>query len=266
MPKIKVSDIEMNYEVEGEGEPLLILSGWVKITASAERFRRIFGSSYRMIRPEHRGMGQTDAPDAPYAIEMLAADLNGLLERLDLRQVRLLGGGGMGAQVAIVLASRHPDKVRSLMLGAPIVKVDPFARELLRFWCDLYRVSPQLWARDISLHEYAAKTWNDRPEVIHKAITARIADNPFGTPAVYEKLTAAYIAFDASDFLPRIACPTLVTCGGAEDRITGPRYAKEVHSRIPGATLHVFEDAAHGYQTEAFEQFSQVARDWFART
>ncbi|KLU21791.1 hypothetical protein EOS_34055 [Caballeronia mineralivorans PML1(12)] len=268
MPKVKVSDIQMYYEEMGdpEGEPLLVTSGWSKIATATERYRKIFGNQYRLIRNEHRGMGSTDAPDGPYSITQLADDLNGLLEHLDLRNLRVLAGGGMGSLVGIALAATYPERVRSLVLGAPSVKADNFMRSLYYYWRDLYNVSPELWARDITLSDYTRETWNERPEIIEKALAGRINDDPFARPEIYGWLLDAYTSFDATDYLPRIACPTLVVCGGFEDRPTGPEYAREVYARIPGAKLHIIQNAAHAYQGERTEEFAKVVNTWFERT
>lgn len=203
-----------------------------KIATATERYRKIFGNRYRLIRNEHRGMGSTDAPDGPYSIMQLADDLNGLLEHLDRRGLRVLAGGGMGSLVGIALAATYPEKVRSLVLGAPSVNADNFMRSLYYYWRDLYNVSPELWPRDITLSDYTREPWNERPEIIKKALTGHINDDPFSRPEIYNWLLDVYTGFDAPDYLPCIACPTLVVCGGFEDRPTGPEYAREVRDNL----------------------------------
>ena len=65
MPKAKVSDIEMYYEENGEGGPLLITSGWSHAERAFRHHRDLLASKYRCIRHEHRGIGNTDATDGP---------------------------------------------------------------------------------------------------------------------------------------------------------------------------------------------------------
>ena len=117
MPKVKVSDIEVYYEEAGQGEPLIIVTGWARAERAFSRHVDWFSQHYRCIRHDKRGIGQS--PDAPYSIKMMADDLDGLMGHLDLRNSRVLGGGGMGALVAMELAINHADRVRSLVLGSP---------------------------------------------------------------------------------------------------------------------------------------------------
>ncbi len=128
MPHATVSDIEMYYETYGDGEPLLITSGWARAERAHVHHRDLFAEHYLCIRHDHRGMGRSGAPDYPYTTQMMGDDLAGLLDHLALDKVRVLGGGGMGGLIAAQLAINHPDRVRSLFIGAGCAKADNFLR------------------------------------------------------------------------------------------------------------------------------------------
>ena len=262
MPRAKVSDIEMYYEENGEGGPLLITSGWSHAERAFRHHRDLLASKYRCIRHEHRGIGNTDAPDGPYTTKMMGDDLNGLLEHLKLSNVRVLGGGGMGALVALQLAIHHPDKVRSLFLGSPAAKVDEFFKEVLLVWKELRRVDKMLWCREANLWCYTPQTYNTQTDVALGAAKVRFEDNAFRTDEAFDCIVDAYIDHDVTDDLHKIQCPTLVTTGGWEDFISGPRFAREVYVRIPGAKLHIFENTSHNYPHEAKEEWGRVTMDW----
>ena len=266
MPMAKVSDIEMYYEEVGQGDPLMIVTGWARAERAFSRHVEWFSQHYRCIRHDKRGIGQSGAPDAPYSTKMMADDLDGLMEHLNLASVRVLGGGGMGALIAMELAINYPDRVRSLVLGSPCVKADNFLCQLMLFWKELRRLDVDLWAREVTFWCYAPESFNARPEMPEAAWKARGAEETFPQPWAFDRIIDAYLSHDVTDRVHLIRCPTLITTGGSEDFITGPRYAREVYARIPGAKLHLFEGTSHNFHIERFEEFGQMVLDWFAQT
>lgn len=194
----------------------------------------------------------------------MADDLAALLGHLDLPAVRVLGGGGMGALVAMELAIRHPARVSALVLGSPGLRVDAFLRETMQMWKVLRRLDAKLWAREVTLWCYAPATFEMRPEVIQGALNARSGEATFADADAFDRIVDAYIAYDATDRAARIRCPVMVTCGGIEDLITGPRFATAVQRAIPGSSLRVFEGTSHNYWIEQSEAFGKLVIDWFA--
>ena len=263
MPKLRVSDIEMHYEEVGNGPPLLISTGWARAERAFIQHRELLAKDFRCIRHDHRGIGASDSPDAPYSIEAMADDLAGLLDALNIPRCRVLGGGGMGALVCMELAIRHPQKVSALMLGSPCLKVDNFLRETLQMWKELRRLDPVLWAREVTLWCYTPETFNARPDLTAAAARARGGEQTFAQPWSFDRIVDAYCAYDATGRAGRISCPTLVTSAGEQDLITGPRFAYEAQRAIPNSKLHIFERTSHNFWVEKFDEWGAVTRDFF---
>ncbi len=90
MPKVRVNDIEMNYELHGEGEPLVLIMG---LTGSLEGWRPLlpaFAREYRVLIFDNRGAGLTDKPAGPYSMPMMADDAAGLMDALGIESRRRL--------------------------------------------------------------------------------------------------------------------------------------------------------------------------------
>ena len=261
-----VSDIEMYYEECGAGEPLLITTGWALAERAHAYHRELFAASYRCIRHDHRGMGRSGAPDYPYTTKMMGDDLAGLLDHLGLDNIRVLGGGGMGGLIAAQLAINHPDKVRSLFIGAGCAKADNFLKKVMGVWKDLYDLDREIWARELALWVLTPETFNTRPDLADKAWQGRLAEDTFPTPGAFRRIADAYCAHDVTDTLGAVRCPTMVNCGGYEDLITGPRYAREIWARIPGAELAIQENTSHANWIEKADEWGELVIDWFART
>jgi pimeloyl-ACP methyl ester carboxylesterase len=264
MPKAKVSDIEMYYEIVGQGAPLLMTSGWSLANRAFAKLIPHLQDKYQCIRHDHRNMGRSDAPDRPASIAQMADDLAGLLDHLKIERTRVLGAGGMGGLVAMEFAIRHPDRTTALHLGSPSLKVDNFLREVMEVWKALRHLDVRLWAREVTLWCFTPGTFESNPELVKHAFEARAAENTFPAPNSYDRIVDAYVNYDARTTAAQIRCPTLVTSGGTEDLITGPRFAREVHESIPGSQLKVFEGTSHGYSAEAEAEFVRLIVDWFA--
>lgn len=113
---LPVNGINLYYESHGKGEPLLLIEGLGY--SSWMWYRQIpeFAKKYRVIAFDNRGVGLTDKPDSEYTIELMADDAASLLLSLGIESAHVLGVS-MGGYIAQSLATRHPDKVKSLILA-----------------------------------------------------------------------------------------------------------------------------------------------------
>jgi hypothetical protein len=85
MPTIRVNDIDMYYEIHGAGEPVVLIAG---LNSDHTMYRGILpelAAKYQIIVFDNRGVGQTDKPDIPYTIDMMAGDAAGLLQISGIR-------------------------------------------------------------------------------------------------------------------------------------------------------------------------------------
>ena len=86
------TDIEIYYEDHGSGQPVVLIHGYPLNGASWERQSRVLlDAGYRVITYDRRGFGQSSQPTTGYDYDTFAADLNTLLEHLDVRDIALGG-------------------------------------------------------------------------------------------------------------------------------------------------------------------------------
>lgn len=112
-----VNGVDLAYEVQGEGEPVLFIHG-----ALWADFLRPLGeqpafSGFQRIRHHRRGYGESSGPSGGFDTQV--ADIVALLDHLEVDKAHLVGHSE-GAMIALVLASSHPDRVRSLALLEPL--------------------------------------------------------------------------------------------------------------------------------------------------
>ncbi|MBI2000809.1 MAG: alpha/beta fold hydrolase [candidate division NC10 bacterium] len=120
MPFRNANGIQTYYEVAGSGEPLVLLHN---DALSLEVWRRLIphlAEERRVIAYDRRGHGQSEIPprEAPYTVEVLAEDLRGLLDGLEIPEADFFGCSG-GAIAALAFALAYPERVRRLILAEP---------------------------------------------------------------------------------------------------------------------------------------------------
>jgi len=118
VPSIDAGGTELHYTRAGAGEPLLLIQGMAATHMTWGReFLAPLQESFDCIAFDNRGMGLSGAAELPFAIADLAADVAGLLDALAVDRAHVLGIS-MGGMIAQELALAHPDRIRTLTLGA----------------------------------------------------------------------------------------------------------------------------------------------------
>ena len=120
--KVKVGDVNLYYELYGQGDPLVLVAG-TGISLAPWRIFQVpeFSRHYQVLIYDHRGLGRSDKPDVPYSTRLFARDCAGLMDALGIKKAHIMGHS-MGGRVAQWIALDCPEKVRSLVLSGTGVK------------------------------------------------------------------------------------------------------------------------------------------------
>jgi len=114
---VELDDLQMHYEVSGEGEPLVVLHGaYMSIPAMGEIIPRL-AETRTVYALEFQGHGRTNDIDRPITYETLAGDVAAFMDEVGLPKADVFGYS-MGAGVGLQLAIRHPDKVDQLVAAS----------------------------------------------------------------------------------------------------------------------------------------------------
>jgi pimeloyl-ACP methyl ester carboxylesterase len=117
MKTTHVNGIELAYDVQGQGEPVLFIHGAIWADFLRPLAEQPAFSGFQRIRYHRRGYGESGGPAGDF--DMQAADIVALLDHLEVDRAHLIGHSE-GAMIALVLAATHPDRVRSLALLEPL--------------------------------------------------------------------------------------------------------------------------------------------------
>ncbi|MCE7733965.1 MAG: alpha/beta hydrolase [Candidatus Heimdallarchaeota archaeon] len=251
MPYCESNEINLYYEITGNGEPLLLIAG---ITASTLIWPRYFvdklSKKYQVIIFDNRGVGKTDGPNYPYSIDQFTKDTIGLMNHLGLESVNLYGES-MGGMIAQNLVLKYPDRIKSLILavtttGNKGVKLTEGARYLL-----LNHLKGDYMEDNLKFYEYVyTPEFFDR----HRETIKNLLENPPDYPVQQEyayrhQLAAISSTHDTKDQLHEIKIPTLILVG-MKDRLVPPQNSLLIHDLIPNSKLIKYENAAHMYRFE----------------
>ena len=116
MPFINIGDIDLNYEIHGEGFPLLFISGLSGSTRTWEGQIRFFKKYYRCIVFDNRGAGLSGKPPGPYTMAKMAEDALRLLDSLRIEKA-LVFSLSMGGMIALELARIASRRLGAMLLG-----------------------------------------------------------------------------------------------------------------------------------------------------
>lgn len=263
MPFVHTNGINLYYEERGSGDPLLLIMGITAPGSVWEKHAAYWARNFRCILLDNRGVGRSDKPAGPYTTAQMADDCAGLLEALQLQEVRVVGCS-MGSIIAQQLVIRHPEKVRSLVLMCTWARCDNMAKAIFHHMVHCKaRLRPEEFSLYIQLLIYSKSSWNDDGMFSElEAGRQQAAVEPFPQPLHgLEGQAAACTMHDVFDRLGEIQQPALVI-GGREDVFTPAWMAEEVAGAVQNAQLHLYENCGHAFHWERMEHFNPFVRNW----
>jgi 3-oxoadipate enol-lactonase len=223
------------HEVVGNGEPLLLLSGYALPASTLRRVGAALSTRFTCITFDYPGSGSTRAPLFPLSTPGLAASAVRLLERLGLDSAHVYGMS-MGGLVAQELAIRFPERVRGLVLGATTPGGFNAARP---------------HRRTVIAGSSSIRSLRDL------ACGVRLSG------ALYQGYAA--MLHDTSTRLDHIQAKTLIIHGEG-DRWVPVANAHALHKGIRGSSITILSGGSHAYAFDDPAGSAEVVLDWFEKS
>lgn len=257
---VDIGGCRMAYRLDGSQEaPVVMLSNSLSSNlAMWDDQIAALTAKFRVLRYDQRGHGQSVATPGPYSFDMLADDVRGLLDALQIDSVHFVGLS-MGGMTGMNLAVRHPAILKSLVLCDTSAHMPP----------------PEMWDERIALarnqgmaatSEPTLGRWFTAPfHVAQPDAIERVRQMIESTPVEgYAGCCMAIRDMNQLETISAIAAPTRVIVG-AEDPSTPVSASQAIHERIVGSELVVIEDAAHLSNIEQTGLFNAALLDFLAR-
>jgi len=251
------------FRDEGAGEPVLLITGWTISSAVFDPVARLYTPHVRCIAYDHRGSGRSAAWLGPVSMAMLAADAARVLDACDVRNAHVVGVS-MGAMVALELALRMPDRVRSLVLvgggpGGPMTMIPSVVgatRTVGELVADSVRrgrpwPAPALFSRRFR---------DEQPQRVEELVRSFGVHRAPPWTAWWQTLATS--CFARHESLRHVRSPTLILHGD-EDVMSPLDNAMTLARGIPGARLHIERGAGHAVPLERADACAALLLDWF---
>ena len=231
---VSVNGLELYYEIQGTGKPLVLLPGGFMTIELMGPLMRSLAATRQVIAVEPQGHGHTADIDRPFTYEQSADDTAGLIDHLDLRVADVFGfsmGGGIAMQVAI----RHPDLVRKLVVVSAPCRSDGEYPEIRTLMASFEPEAPML-APMREAYVRAAPNPEDWPRLIAKGKDSLTEDLDWSKDVAAMKAPTLILVGDADTVLPSHAVEMFGLLGGAQaDWAMGRPFPSRL-AILPGIT------------------------------
>lgn len=264
MAKIKVNGIEIAYDIQGSGEPLVLICGYTGVKESWVYQVNELARHFKVVTFDSRGVGETVAPEEAFTIADMASDTAGLIDALGIKPAHVFGVS-MGGLIAQTLALDFADHVRKVALGCTshggrhAVQPEPDVMAALAKAGDP-AISPEESIRinlPIIFSEQFLREETQKVED-HIQMALKYRPSPEGAKGQMKALSF----FNVKKRLGEITCPVLAITG-TEDKMMPPENAKLLAEGIPGAELYMVEGAGHSFNAEKPDEVNSVLIKFF---
>ena len=287
MPQVALPNLNMEYEISGQGTPLLMIMGvgGQLIQWPPDFIDRLIDAGFMTIRPDNRDVGRSQtftdlgAPntplaflkqalklpsDAPYTLEDMAEDKIQLLDHLGLETCHVVGIS-MGSMIAQVLAAKYPERIRSVTLMLTntgklrhALQTKPWALKILLKRSSITNADHYAEYFQELFSTVGSPTLK-RPPARLKEVGRLLYERGYH-PSGFKRQVAAIIATgDREKFYSSITQPTAII-QGKSDPLMSEAAGRSVEEAISTATGHYFDELGHDLPAELVPQFVDIIR------
>jgi pimeloyl-ACP methyl ester carboxylesterase len=261
--------VELYYEDHGTGDPVVLIHCWPLSSRVWEaQVPALVDAGHRVIAYDRRGFGRSSQPWDGYDYDTLAADLNALLEHLDLRDATLVGYSMGGGEVVRYIATYGTGRVARAVLAATALPYRYKADDNPEGDADeaLIAQFQDVVARDrLAFLDAFLRTWfgaDGQTSEARRSYAFQIA--AFASPKATLDCIASIARTDFRADLTKVTVPTLVIHGDADLGVPLELTSKRVHAAIAGSELVVIRGAPHGLVLTHADDFNRALLEFLA--
>ncbi len=255
MPTAANAGIELDYEVSGEGPPLLLISG-----LSAQRpfwsLARPRLKGFRLVEFDNRDIGKSGRATGPYEIADMARVALAVLDAAGIDRAHVVGHS-MGGVIAQELALLAPARVDRLVLANSFARNDLYTREVFRLIADLRRALDDELVFGAALTSFVIGMPTLKHTALFGFVQAALDAGLLQEKDAFLRQLDACLGADTLDRVNGITAPTLVLFADG-DRLFSSTMARELATLIAGADIDEIVDSGHCPMVEQPVAFAAV--------
>lgn len=261
MPFAQSNGIRVNYEIYGEGEPIVLISGLGSPLGSWTTQIPIYSEKFKVIVFDNRGVGKSEITGPGFTIEDMADDTVGLLDSLGIDSASFVGKS-MGGMITQRIGIKYPERVNKLVIGCSSASRDDIGNILLSNCREIAtKVGMKSVWKTVLFYGYT----RDYIEKNIDWIKQSLQDIPEGKEVLegYLGQSMACEGHYSLDEINKIKSHTLIMYGD-KDLIMSPKRSVEMAERIPNCKLECFKNVGHGFWREKQKEVDKLVMEFLS--
>lgn len=249
---INISGIKLNYIVEGQGSPIVILHGWGANIDTVIPIVNILAESHRVYALDLPGFGESDEPKEVIGSFGYVKIVKGFLDEMGITRASFVGHS-FGGKLSIILSVEHPEMVDKLVL---IDSAGLIPKRGLNYYTKVYSFKALRWIYKNLFF------WVKNEDRIKKFYQKFGSDDYRDSQGIMRKIFVKVVNENLKPLLRDIKAPTLLIWGDKDDAT--PLYMGQIMEKeISDSGLVVIEDGGHYSYLDNYNKFSVVIRSFF---
>jgi len=242
---IKVNDVELYYEIHGQGEPILFLHGGSLHSESYSKQVEFFKERFKIILLDTRGHGRSKGNDTEFNYHTLADDVYEVIVGLNLDNVTIIGHSD-GGIIGYILAYKHPGKVKKLITIGANYSVGAYTDEAAKFFLN---ITPELMEENWQL------------KTTYEKLNPHAENYELWINSLKRMWTSHYEIYDED--IKNIISTTLVIVGD-NDWFAKLEHFIKLYNLLPKGQLMVFPNAGHTFFMNDPDLFNRTVFDFIS--
>ncbi|MCP4706471.1 MAG: alpha/beta hydrolase [candidate division Zixibacteria bacterium] len=236
---VNINEIEIYYEIHGEGEPILMLHGGLGSSVSLEKQVNHFEKNYMVITPDSRGHGRTIDGKQPITYELMADDMIKLINHLSIDSFCVIGMSD-GGNIGLILSNKYPQRVKKLVTDGTNFQSNCLTQEFIDF---ISNATPESLAEVMEPYN-------------------KLNPDPDHWPVFFNKIKELWLngIILEKDQLAKIEAKSLIIVG--DNDIIPIEHSTELYNSIPCAQMWVMPGTGHGVYSAQPDLFNQIVGDF----
>ncbi len=261
MPTLQLSDIELYYEIKGEGKPLFLLAGLMSDSSSWMPASNSLAKKYMVITPDNRCVGRTKPFSVDCSIRQMADDVLSLADNLGIEKFDVVGHS-MGGFIALELASFAPHRIASMVLEATSSINSDRNNKLFESWSKALGQGQNLseWFTEVFKWIFTENV-TDNDVTLNMFLDYSINYPYLQSKEAFDNQIKAIREFDGRATLSQIMNRTLILCA-EKDRCFSTQESIAAFADLPHKQVSVIEGAAHAIHAEKTEEFVAIVSEF----
>lgn len=255
MPICKVNNINIYYEIHGQGqsETLVLSNGILMSTASWGIQIKELAKHFQVLVYDCRGMWQSDHPVEPYSMEQHAEDLSCLLDEFQIKKAHI-AGISYGSEISMMFALKHPEKTKSLLVFDGVSQIDPLLRSMGDMWVTAAEKKDAKLLLQVTTPLNFSENWLIRNSKILPVLEEKYRQLDF---EAFIRLMESFYNLNITDLLQNISAPTLVAVG-ENDILKTRSYSEKIAELIPNVEFYIVPGSGHALSLEKPKEFNSL--------